>query len=1159
MKNAELFSVDPRTFTIPNDGVTTIQVPKNQQEWDVLEFELRSFVCEGEYKRGLDRILTTFFSNLDTPKQPAVWISGFYGSGKSHLARVLEYLWKDIQLPNGASARSLVELPLEIKEHLTELQTHSRRAGGLWSAAGTLRSAAGPSVRLAVLAIAFQAAGLPEDYRLAKFVLWLKQNGFYDAVKDEVEHAGKQFDREIRTLYVSPHIAGAVLKVYPGFANSEADARELFKNEYPKAEDISNEEFALTLEYVLELQSSTPGKLPLTLLVLDELQEYVKDDSDRIGLVQEVVQVCTARFGSKVLFVGTGQSALEAHTNLSRLKDRFTVKVQLDDKDVERVVRNVILRKKADKTSHLQDVLDKNKGEIDRHLQGTNIGAIDSDNDILVADYPLLPTRRRFWEKVLRAIDIAGTAGQLRTQLRVTHEASKEVADKPVGTVVSADVVYWQQEPSMLQSGLLLREVASLIGDLDDGTDDGILRSRLCAAIFVIGKLPTEGAEAPGVKATTDTLADLLIEDLTQDSADLRNRIPSMLEELVENGTLMLIDNDEYRLQTREGSEWEADFNRRFASIRNNDTRLSSERSELFREEIAKALKGVNPVQGRSKTPRKLNLFFGLDVPNRDDGNLPIWVRDEWNVSEKTVREDAQRGGIEDPLIYVLLPRVNADDLKVNLARYLAAKETVETRHNPTTHEGFEAIQSMKAKRDIAHNKLVSSITNIVNKARIYQGGGNLLSANSLVEGITMAVEASLVRMFPNFKIADHESWHTVIKKAREGNPDPLSFVEFKNDVDKHPVCQEILKYIGSSEKKGAEIRSHFMGSEFGWPRDAVDGAIMALLSGGHFQAIQNGQEKTVREISVTQIKDIKVRCLSGPTPTAGDRIKVRKLIVDLKVPYKSGAEKEAIPDLISRIYQLIEDTGGNAPLPEPTSLESLETIGSLSGNDRFLALAESQEDLLAYISECKNLKKRKEDRWPRWQILMQLAHQAKSLPDMDEVYSQIDAIEKGRALLSDPDPCKPLIVELTKTLRKKVTEAHKVLGDIYKTSMEELEKAEIWKALDEKQRQLIIQQERLIRPGKIDIKTEEYLLEVLNAQPLETWQNQIEALPQRFERAKTAAAKILEPKVVQISPKTVTLRTEEDLSAYLDELRIEVSKILKKGNPVVITRHKTD
>src|SRR5438067_2886443 len=113
--NREVFFSDPTDTTIPNDGVAKVGVPETAEQWEVLRYELQSFVCEGEYERGLDRILSTFLSSLGKPTQPAVWVSGFYGSGKSHLVRVLEYLWCDVELPDGASARGLVRLPTEIE------------------------------------------------------------------------------------------------------------------------------------------------------------------------------------------------------------------------------------------------------------------------------------------------------------------------------------------------------------------------------------------------------------------------------------------------------------------------------------------------------------------------------------------------------------------------------------------------------------------------------------------------------------------------------------------------------------------------------------------------------------------------------------------------------------------------------------------------------------------------------------------------------------------------------------------------------------------------------------------------------------------------------------------------------------------------------------
>ena len=121
MLNREVFTKDPTTFTIPNDGVTVVGDPEKPEQWDVLRYELTAFVCEGEYRSGLVRVLSTYLGHLAKPKQPAVWVSGFYGSGKSHFVRVLQYLWNNVTLPDGAQARGLTKLPTEVSELLTEL------------------------------------------------------------------------------------------------------------------------------------------------------------------------------------------------------------------------------------------------------------------------------------------------------------------------------------------------------------------------------------------------------------------------------------------------------------------------------------------------------------------------------------------------------------------------------------------------------------------------------------------------------------------------------------------------------------------------------------------------------------------------------------------------------------------------------------------------------------------------------------------------------------------------------------------------------------------------------------------------------------------------------------------------------------------------------
>ena len=178
----------------------------------------------------------------------------------------------------------------------------------------------------------------------------------------------------------------------------------------------------------------------------------------------------------------------------------------------------------------------------------------------------MLPTRRRFWERVLRNTDHSGTKAQLRSQLQIVFEATRQTAAAPVGTVVPADFIYDQISTDLLNSGELEREYDEIVRKQRDGTIDGELRSSLCALIFLIGKLPRTPGADDGVRADAATLVDLLVSDLKTDRQQLEQAIPKHLKQLVETGALMAVET-EYRLQTREGALWTHDFNRRRTAV----------------------------------------------------------------------------------------------------------------------------------------------------------------------------------------------------------------------------------------------------------------------------------------------------------------------------------------------------------------------------------------------------------------------------------------------------------------------------------------------------------------------------------------------------------------------------------------------------------------
>jgi hypothetical protein len=1152
MMNRDVFSTDPTKRDIPNLGVSKVKTPEDARDWTTLEWELQSFVCEGAYEQGLDRILDQYLSHLSQAEQPAVWVSGFYGSGKSHLMRVLQYLWQDVHLPSGASARSLVHMTPDISQHLVELSTAAKRSGGLWSAAGTLGSGASGSVRLAFLSVIFDAAELPQQLAPAKLAVWLKEQGLYDAVRLSVEERGKVFDHELRNLYVSPVLAQALIAAGTTFGDTQAAVSTTLQNQFPTVDDISNDEMLDIFGRVLELQSNGTKKLPLTLVVLDEMQQYINDENSKALNVQELVEACSSRFGSKVLVVATGQSALSANPTLQKLIDRFSVTVALSDTDVEAVVRQVVLRKKPDAIGAIQETLEKVSGEIDRQLGGTRLEAKSADKTTLIADYPLLPTRRRFLERVLRALDKTGKAGVLRTQLKIVHEAARSVADKPLGFVIGADFVFRSESASMLQSGVLLKEIDELIRGLVDGSEDGELKSRVCALIFLISQLPTEGAGDTGVRSVPAAIADLLVEDLFSDGSRLRKEVPRVLEELVDEGRVVKL-GDEFRLQTEEGAEWTKEFNQRRSVVRDDASRMSQLRNAWLHIAVDGELSGIRLDQGESKTPRKIERIWDETEPIVSNGAVPVWIRDEWSISESKARESALKAGNESPIVFVLLPKVDAETIRDVLAAYTAAQDTISQRPEPQTDQGRQAKQGMRSRLLEGERRLEVLFGAVIANARVFQGGGNDIQVSSLREGIEVASRNALARMFPKFGAADNPHWGKVAVKARDGAPDALSAVGWLDQVPANPVCKEVLARISGAGVPGAEVQRQLSDSPYGWPKDAIDGALIALLANGNVRAARDGKSfSSAKELPVTQIGKTTFFKEDEP-PSVTERLAVKGLLAGAKVPYQSDQESAAISGLLQRLLTLASGAGGAPPLPEPPDTSVIDELLAMVGNQQFRAVAQKSEVLHFNIQEWNSIGESRGHREVEWEKLNRLLRHGDSIQEALAIRAQRDALLSGRLLLALPDPIAPLLEELCSLLRSAVLVEVSNVNATYEVEMERLEESQEWGRLEIGPRELILGDVGLVKWDLPVVATDDRLLESLDSVSLEAWSERRQALPAKAAAVRIAAAKKLEPKSVTVKLTSATIRTESDVNSYPEELRSELIKHVNAGETVII------
>lgn len=1141
MKNREIYQKDPASIKLVNEGVAYVNDDKTLQAMKVLRYELDTFVCDGQYQKGLEHILETYLRNISEAQQPGVWVSGFYGSGKSHLVKMLRSLWVDVTFDDGATARSIASLPKNINDLLRELSTQAKRYGGLHAASGTLGAGSSESVRLALLRIIFKSVDLPEQYPVARFVMWLKNEEIYETVRGYVEQNGYDWDEELDNLYVAEGLHAALIQAKPNLFASTETCAEILKNLFPYVKDISSDDMIKAIRQAL----TNEGKFPLTLIVLDEVQQYIGESSQRSMDVQEAVEACCKNIGGKLLFIGTGQTAVTGTSNLKKLEGRFTVRVELSDSDVDAVIRKVILAKKPQAISTIEQVMQTNLGEISRHLVGTTIGHRQEDIQYFSQDYPILPVRRRFWENSLRVLDQTGTDSQLRNQLSMAHKVIQTKLDDPLGYVVTADYLYFDSADKLLQSRIISRDVhEKTMSWWIKGSEDERLMARACGLVFLINRLAGSNNEI-GIKATVDSLADLMVEDLSQGSSYLRSKLPSLLD----NCELLMRVGDEYRIQTKESAAWNDEFFSQRNQLANEAYRIDTERDDRIRRKLGDTVKKIYLKQGVCKVSRDAYPIFDSQLPSDSNKKICVWIRDGWSIDEKSVKVDALQAGNQSPTVFVFIPK-SADDLRHSLIDYKAASATLNKKGVPNTPEGTEARAAMETTKQSAEGQINKLLNEAFSGARVFQAGGNEILGNNLQDMILEATGNSLQRLYPQFHVADHNGWEKVYSNAKKGSPDALKAVGYEGEPAANPVCKNILGFIAGG-KKGSEIRSHFENENFGWSGDAIDGGLQVLLVAGLIRAQdERGQSIDPREL---ERKAGKVMFkVESSTVTTPQRLQVRKLLQKLGCQFKQGEELAVIPEFLQKMNGLAHRAGGEAPKPELPNISSLEEIRLEVGNEQLLSLYNRKDELTQAIDYWNNLAERIEGRWPSWISLQELLRHAGEMKAVQEARQQAETIEHQRLLLADPDLIQPLVKSLEDVLRKELIAQQKRYADELAKQKQHLEADSSWKELSEDEREQLLIKCDITDVPEITVGTHDELLKALKKYPINSWSDRIDALSNRFSKARELAAKSLEPKTQTIDLPRRTFKTENDIDVWVQEVKEQIKTALGKG-PVVI------
>jgi hypothetical protein len=244
--------------------------------------------------------------------------------------------------------------------------------------------------------------------------------------------------------------------------------------------------------------------------------------------------------------------------------------------------------------------------------------------------------------------------------LRTSLDAVKEYGVKPLGWAVPVDFLYTRFSDEASNRGLLLRETKDRIDLLRAQPGDGPLKARILMVVYLLSRIAGD-ASYHGVTARTDTIADLLVEDLSN-AASLRSKIAPALVELEKEGAIIEVSG-EWRLQTKESAEWQQDYAAARSAEANDAHGQGRTRASLLQRAIEAALAGAVQVQqGVSKTNRKIERLIGDE--KEKEGGLVLRIWNGWDHMLASTEREIAAAPITDATLHMVIAPLREAELR---------------------------------------------------------------------------------------------------------------------------------------------------------------------------------------------------------------------------------------------------------------------------------------------------------------------------------------------------------------------------------------------------------------------------------------------------------------------------------------------------------------
>ena len=504
-----------------------------QDDEKSLHQELSEYIITKELRRHFRTFFDNYTKAIDQPTDKmGVWISGFFGSGKSHFLKMLSYLLsnKEVQgVPAIDYFKDKFDDPMMYAQAVKCVSIPTESILFNIDIEGPINKDKTAVLRTFAKMFYNHCGFYGDDLKIAKLERFIDRQGKTEEFRQKFEevNGGPWVETRDSFAFFEDDVVEVLQSV---LGMSEQAARNWFNGE--ETNELS---IAQLVSDIKEYVDSKGDKFRL-LFMVDEVGQYIGDDGDLMINLQSLVEELGAKCMGKVWVMVTSQEAIDsvvkiAGDDFSKIQGRFNTRLSLSSSSVDEVIKKRVLAKTEEANQLLHMVYDKEQAVL-KNLFVFNDSVLDikgfADGGEFAATFPFVPYQFIIIQKVLAEIRKHGNSGKHlsggeRSMLSGFQEAAQKVQDKDENALLPF-YLFYDTVHTFLESAI--RRVIDRCQNAADN-HEGIEPQDVAVL-----KLLYLVRYIDDIKANIDNIATLMVDDIRTDKIALRASVTASLERL---------------------------------------------------------------------------------------------------------------------------------------------------------------------------------------------------------------------------------------------------------------------------------------------------------------------------------------------------------------------------------------------------------------------------------------------------------------------------------------------------------------------------------------------------------------------------------------------------------------------------------------------------